>query len=68
MQGVTIADVDNNSGGKAVKEIEDLFGKNKAIFVKTDVSLWQEFEGKLVEEFINCPRLVHIILIASGDT
>lgn len=44
-QGVTIADVNVESGNAALSEMEKTFGPNKAIFVKTDITLHEEFEG-----------------------
>lgn len=39
-------------GNKAIQEIEDKFGTNKAIFVKTDVTSYEQFEGKMSVDFI----------------
>lgn len=43
-QAVTIADIAR--GQQALKEIEQEFGPNRAIFVKTDVTNAQQLEGK----------------------
>lgn len=45
-QAVTLADNNAEFGAKALKEITEEFGVNKAIFVETDVTKWEQFEGK----------------------
>lgn len=47
-QGITIADVDENAAKKALTEVEAKFGSKKVVFIKTDVTVWQEFEGNRV--------------------
>ncbi|KAG5893565.1 hypothetical protein JTB14_028332 [Gonioctena quinquepunctata] len=44
LQGVTIADKDVSIGQKAEEELNNTFGKDKAIFVKVDVTKYNEFE------------------------
>lgn len=45
LQGATIADINEGFGNKALEEIKKEFGPNKAIYVKTDVTNKQDFEG-----------------------
>lgn len=45
---MTLADVNEDAGKSALKEIENEFGANKAIFVKTDVTDYAQFESKLL--------------------
>ncbi|KAJ8959634.1 hypothetical protein NQ318_021821 [Aromia moschata] len=55
-KGVTLADVNPQFGANALKGIQDEFGANKAIFVKTDVTNIHEFEDafkKTLESFGN---------------
>ncbi|CAH1108280.1 unnamed protein product [Psylliodes chrysocephalus] len=54
VQGVTLADVNPTNGDIAIKEIDNEFGINRAIFVKTDVRDRQQLENafqKTVEKF-----------------
>ncbi|XP_072393938.1 15-hydroxyprostaglandin dehydrogenase [NAD(+)]-like [Diabrotica undecimpunctata] len=54
LQGVTLADVNPSAGASALEELEKEFGPNRAIFVQTDVTNRQQFEGafkKTVETF-----------------
>lgn len=44
-KGVTVADVNDDFGKKALEEIQKEFGPNKAIYVKTDVTNKEQFEG-----------------------
>lgn len=44
-QGITIADLDQKNGDKTVAEIEQKFGKGKAVFIKTDVTNAGQLEG-----------------------
>ncbi|GJQ77752.1 hypothetical protein Trydic_g16018 [Trypoxylus dichotomus] len=50
LRGATIADIDPTKGDQALKEITEEFGPNKAIFIKTDVTLQKEVE-EITEEF-----------------
>lgn len=45
LQAVTLADVSSEFGTEALKDVENEFGPNKAIFVKTDVTIYDQFEG-----------------------
>ncbi|KAJ8959636.1 hypothetical protein NQ318_021823 [Aromia moschata] len=54
--GVTLADSNPHFGTNALKEIQKEFGANKAVFVKTDVTIIREFEDafkKTLEAFGN---------------
>lgn len=54
VKGVALADVSEQNGSKAIKEIEEQFGKSKAVFILTDVRSLASFEGaftKTVETF-----------------
>lgn len=42
-----MADVSLEMGRHAVEDLEQEFGNNRAIFVKTDVTDYVEFEGEL---------------------
>lgn len=42
---MVLADINEELSGKALQEIEETFGKNKAIYVKTDVRSIEQFEG-----------------------
>lgn len=44
-QGVTIVDLNESNGQTAVKELTEEFGPNRVIFVKTDVTKQDQFEG-----------------------
>ncbi|XP_074025934.1 15-hydroxyprostaglandin dehydrogenase [NAD(+)] isoform X1 [Leptinotarsa decemlineata] len=62
LKGVTLADVNENFGKTALDEIEKEFGKERAIFVKTDVTVREDFENafeKTVEHFKNVDILVN---------
>lgn len=61
-KGVTIADVNQELGDQAIKQIESKHGENKAIFVKTDVTNYGEFEDgfkKTIEKFKNVDILIN---------
>lgn len=45
LQAVTLADINQETGAKALEEIESEFGPNRAIFVTCDVTNIEEFEG-----------------------
>lgn len=40
-----MADINVETGKTAVRNLEEEFGPNRAIFVKTDVTVYTEFEG-----------------------
>lgn len=44
-KGVALADVSEQNGSKAIQEIEEQFGKSKAVFILTDVRSLASFEG-----------------------
>lgn len=44
-QGVAIADINSDLGVKVREELEQTFGSNRCIFIKTDVSNYKEFQG-----------------------
>ncbi|CAH1979429.1 unnamed protein product [Acanthoscelides obtectus] len=55
-KGVVLADLSKEFGSKAVQEIEQEFGPNKAIFVQTDVTDYNQFENafkKAIEKYKN---------------
>lgn len=43
---MTLADVNEEHGRRALEGIEKEFGQNKALFVNTDVTDKKKFEGK----------------------
>lgn len=45
-QGVTIADISEENGIKVTEEYETKYSKGKILFVKADVSAYEEFESK----------------------
>lgn len=62
LRAVTIADINENFGSKALKTIEQEFGGGKAIFLKVDVMNKNELEGafkKCVETFKNLDILIN---------
>ncbi|XP_023026235.2 15-hydroxyprostaglandin dehydrogenase [NAD(+)] isoform X2 [Leptinotarsa decemlineata] len=62
LKGVTLADMSEEFGEKALKEIEEEFGPDRAIFVKTDVVDYQQFDNayqKTVEKFRNVDILIN---------
>ncbi|XP_060531497.1 uncharacterized protein LOC132705084 [Cylas formicarius] len=70
-KGVVLADVDSNLGATALTEIDRQFGKNKAIFVTTDVTDFQQFENafkKTVETFKNVDILINNAGILNDET
>ncbi|GJQ77750.1 hypothetical protein Trydic_g16016 [Trypoxylus dichotomus] len=46
LRAATIADIDSVRGDQAIKEISQEFGSNKAIFVKTDVTVQKDVEDQ----------------------
>ncbi|EFA00962.1 15-hydroxyprostaglandin dehydrogenase [NAD(+)] isoform X1 [Tribolium castaneum] len=62
LKGVTLADVNNAFGQKALQEIEKEFGPKKAIYVQTDVTDMKSFENafkKTIEAFQNLDILIN---------
>ncbi|GJQ77751.1 hypothetical protein Trydic_g16017 [Trypoxylus dichotomus] len=62
LRGATIADIDPAKGDQALKEITEEFGPNKAIFIKTDVTLQKEVEAafkKSIEVFKNLDIVIN---------
>ncbi|KAJ3662673.1 hypothetical protein Zmor_007011 [Zophobas morio] len=62
IRGVTLADINDYFGEKALEEIRKEFGPNKAIYVKTDVTNRESYEGafkKTVEVFKNLDILIN---------
>ncbi|ERL86286.1 hypothetical protein D910_03695 [Dendroctonus ponderosae] len=51
-KAVVLADISPELGSKALQQIEKEFGKNKAIFIKTDVTSYAQFEGSTVTPLI----------------
>jgi hypothetical protein len=45
LQGVAICDINIENGESAIKHLEKEFGKDRAMFLKTDVSKEDEIEG-----------------------
>jgi hypothetical protein len=45
LQGVAICDINAEKGESAIKHLEKEFGKDRAIFLKTDVTKEVEIEG-----------------------
>ncbi|XP_066146345.1 15-hydroxyprostaglandin dehydrogenase [NAD(+)]-like [Euwallacea fornicatus] len=61
-KGVTLADVSPDLGKEAVRLLENEFGKNKATFIKTDVSNYHQFEEafkRTIAEFNNIDILIN---------
>ncbi|ERL85591.1 hypothetical protein D910_03010, partial [Dendroctonus ponderosae] len=61
-KGVVLADINKKLAGKALQEIEETFGKNKAIYVETDVRSIEQFEEafqKTLESFEHVDILVN---------
>ncbi|XP_050515483.1 15-hydroxyprostaglandin dehydrogenase [NAD(+)]-like [Diabrotica virgifera virgifera] len=61
-KGVTLADINERDGKKIAEELNQQFGKNKAIFVKTDVTDYSNYEDafkKTVENFGNIDILMN---------
>lgn len=56
-QAVTLADVRPDLGEQALVEIEQEFGLNKAIFVKTDVTDYIEYEGEIIRSNRFCKNV-----------
>lgn len=46
---MTLADVRSDLGETALEVINQEFGQKRAIFVKTDVSVYIEYEGQLYD-------------------
>ncbi|KAF5303989.1 hypothetical protein FQA39_LY01774 [Lamprigera yunnana] len=62
LQGVTVADVNKNSGAKVSEELCSEFGEGKVLFVQVDVVNKKQFEGvlkKTVEKFKSLDILVN---------
>ncbi|XP_068912372.1 15-hydroxyprostaglandin dehydrogenase [NAD(+)]-like [Tenebrio molitor] len=62
LRGVTLADVNNDYGEKAVEEIQNEFGPNKVVFVQTDVINRQSYEEafkKTIEAFKNIDIVIN---------
>ncbi|KAG5880308.1 hypothetical protein JTB14_003707 [Gonioctena quinquepunctata] len=62
LKGVTLADLNEDFGKNAVKEIEEEFGPNRAKFVRTDVTSSQQFDDafkKTIEKFKNIDILIN---------
>lgn len=49
LQGVVLADINSEIGTKTQEDLEKIFGINKCLFVKTDVSDFNQFEGMYFE-------------------
>jgi NADP-dependent 3-hydroxy acid dehydrogenase YdfG len=61
LQGVAICDIQVEKGKNEIKQLEKEFGKERAIFIKTDVFREDEVEGLLqVHELILCSVTVQI--------
>ena len=61
-QGVTLADVNTDFGNQALKEIEKEFGSNKAVFVHTDVTNKQSFEGEFCTAILTHFRVFLLVI------
>ncbi|KAK4876768.1 hypothetical protein RN001_009274 [Aquatica leii] len=62
LKGVTLADINEEFGKIALKDISQKFGDDKAIFVKVDVTNQKQFEDafkKTVEKFENIDILIN---------
>lgn len=71
LKGVTLADVAVEAGNEAIADIERRFGKNKAIFVKTDVTNYEQFEEafrKTIGTFKNIDILINNAGILNDQT
>nr|CAI5827587.1 unnamed protein product [Callosobruchus analis] len=61
-KGVALADLNPELGTKALQEIEREFGPNKAIFIQTDVTDYNQFEDafkKTAEKYKNIDILIN---------
>ncbi|XP_076273562.1 15-hydroxyprostaglandin dehydrogenase [NAD(+)]-like [Rhynchophorus ferrugineus] len=61
-RGVTLADINKVAGTKAVRDIEEKFGPNKAIFVYCNIQHKSDFENafiKTIESFQNIDVLIN---------
>ncbi|CAH1116306.1 unnamed protein product [Phaedon cochleariae] len=62
VRAVTLADINSESGKRALEELEREFGTNRAIFVQTDVSDVKQFEDsfqKTIEHFQHVDILIN---------
>ncbi|XP_008198984.1 15-hydroxyprostaglandin dehydrogenase [NAD(+)]-like [Tribolium castaneum] len=62
LRGVTIADINTELGEKVLQEIINEFGKNKAIYILTDVTCKNSYEAafkKTIETFQNLDIVVN---------
>lgn len=50
---IALLDTDICKGDKAISSLNCTFGKNKAIFIKTDVSNKTDVHGKYCHEYLN---------------
>jgi hypothetical protein len=64
LQGVAICDFNVEKGESAIKHLENEFGKDRAIFLKTDVSKEDEFEGITPNNFSH--KISHLTLTMPG--
>lgn len=56
-QGVAICDIQDEKGNNETKQLEKEFGKDRAMFIKTDVSKEDEVEG-LLHDYVHCAVLL----------
>ncbi|XP_074025933.1 15-hydroxyprostaglandin dehydrogenase [NAD(+)]-like [Leptinotarsa decemlineata] len=62
LKGVTLADMDAVSGKKAEEELRSTFGADRALFIKTDVTKYVEFEEAFqstIKKFKNVDILIN---------
>ncbi|ENN79175.1 hypothetical protein YQE_04359, partial [Dendroctonus ponderosae] len=64
-KAVVLADISPELGSKALQQIEKEFGKNKAIFIKTDVTSYAQFEA-VFKETIKTFKNVDILINNAG--
>ncbi|CAG9761041.1 unnamed protein product [Ceutorhynchus assimilis] len=64
-KGVTLADVCEEKGIKSIDELNNKFGNNKAIFVKADVTNYEQFE-RAFKETITAFNQVDILINNAG--
>ncbi|KAL1497786.1 hypothetical protein ABEB36_008684 [Hypothenemus hampei] len=62
LKGITVADIDEKIGLKAVQELKSEFGEGRAIFVQTDVTNFEQFDDafkKTIETYQNIDILIN---------
>uniref|UniRef100_A0A6P7FLL1 Alcohol dehydrogenase 2-like isoform X1 n=1 Tax=Diabrotica virgifera virgifera TaxID=50390 RepID=A0A6P7FLL1_DIAVI len=65
VKGVTIADVNEANGTKVTAELQEKYGKNRVIFVKTDVTDKESFENAFLAT-VSAFRYIDILINNAG--